>query len=89
MSEPIVKPFAAVAATLLNVAVPPETEAVPSVVPPMVNVTVPVIDPAVDELTDAVSMVAPPSVTELGVADTVMPVGAAEAAATASVPTAG
>ena len=28
-----------------------------------------------------------PSVTELGVADTVMPVGTAEAAATASVPT--
>ena len=78
MSEPIVKPFAAVAATLLNVAVPPETEAVPRVVLPIVNVTAPVIDPAVDELTDAISVVALPIVTELGVADTVMPVGTAE-----------
>ena len=75
MSEPTLNPFAALAAMLVSVAVPLETEAVPSVVAPIVNVTVPVMAPAVDELTDAVSLVAPPSITEPGLAETVMVVG--------------
>ena len=83
MSEPTLNPFEVLAAMLVSVAVPLETEALPSVVAPIVNVTVPVIAPAVDELTDAVSLVAPPSITEPGVAETVTLVGSV---ATVNVP---
>jgi hypothetical protein len=72
-------PFAAITVTLLSVASPPESVAVPNVVPPNANVTVPVIPavPVVVEATDAVNVVVPPINIELGEAAAVVVVAAA------------
>jgi hypothetical protein len=72
VSVPSVNPFAVVTAALLSVATPPVTAAVPKVTVPFKKVTLPVMIPAVVEATDAVSVVAPPSVTEAGVAVSVV-----------------
>ena len=61
---------------------PPKTGAVPIVVLPTLKVTVPAIGD-VDEFSTADRVAVPPSVTELGVAETVMVVGSV---ATVNVP---
>jgi len=70
-SEPAAKPLA-VDAARVSVAVPLESEPVPSVVLPFLNVTVPVANAG---LTVAVSVTELPSATELGT-DTVVVVAA-------------
>jgi hypothetical protein len=74
--EPTLNPFAALAITLLSVAIPPETVAVPNVALPIAKVTVPVMVPGMVELTEAVSPIVPPSVAEVGEAVTVVVVAA-------------
>jgi hypothetical protein len=69
---PALNPLVAFTTTLASVASPPETGAVPKVVPPIEKTTLPVMDPAVVELTDATSSVAPPSGTQSGAAVSVV-----------------
>jgi hypothetical protein len=76
VSVPALNPFAAVTATLLSVASPPETGAVPKVVLLTEKVTVPVRVPAVAEPTDAVNPIVSPSDAELVEAETVVVVAA-------------
>lgn len=63
---PAINPFAVLSATLLRVASPPESGAVPKVMLPIEKVTVPVTVPAVVELTDAVNAAVPPGVSDAG-----------------------
>jgi hypothetical protein len=63
----MLNPFAVVVGMLLNVAVPPDSVAVPSVLLPTLKVTVPVIVPAVVEDTEAVILTGEPTMTLVGV----------------------